>query len=196
MLLWHVGAGCRACLAAERPALICGVSSSFGWCRGVTLCLCDMAIEDEEYQRCIVELIWCLVLCSCVIPCFTCPLVFLEQGITSTVVYRFVENVLCSHHPPQAPPFVLWYSGGGVGCKSRWNWATWFGYYLSGVFEGIGATRMLCHMCVCQCEFGFGVVSRRAGEVIGECPLRPVALGAYILMHLILLTAPRALAAL
>ena len=28
-------------------------------------------------------------------PCFTCPLVFLEQGITSAVVYRFVENLLC-----------------------------------------------------------------------------------------------------
>ena len=30
-----------------------------------------------------------------VVPCFTCLLVFLEQGIISTVVYRFVENLLC-----------------------------------------------------------------------------------------------------
>ena len=34
-------------------------------------------------------------------PCFTCPLIFLEQGVTSTVVYRFVENLLCFGHNMQ-----------------------------------------------------------------------------------------------
>ena len=70
MLLWHMGAGRRGCLAAERPALISSVSSGFGWCHGVTLFSCEMAIEDEEYQGCIVELMWCFVLCG---PLFYLP---------------------------------------------------------------------------------------------------------------------------
>ena len=66
---------------------------------------------------------------------------------------RFVENLLCSHHPPPRllssgiQAFVsvamadgIWHSGLGIICLRFW---------------GIGATCMLCHMCVCQCEFGF-----------------------------------------
>ena len=30
------------------PALISSVRSNLDWCRGVTLFLCDMAMEDEE----------------------------------------------------------------------------------------------------------------------------------------------------
>ena len=36
VLLWHMGAGCRGCLAAERPAVISNMSSGFfDWCHNV-----------------------------------------------------------------------------------------------------------------------------------------------------------------
>ena len=59
-----MGTGRRGCLAAERPVLHPGRRQQL-WlvpC-GHTL-LVGEASEDEEYQRCIVELIWCFVLCD------------------------------------------------------------------------------------------------------------------------------------
>ena len=87
-------------------------------------------------------------------PYFPCTLVFLEQGVTSTVVYRFVENLLCSPHPPPPPPFVLWQSGVCVDHDWRCELVGGIGFYLTDALM-IGATCMLCLMCVCQCEFGF-----------------------------------------
>ena len=64
----------------------------------------------------------CFGALSYVIPRLCCPLFIHEQVITSTVVYRFVENLLCSHHPPPPPPFncgfhttggARWYARGG-----------------------------------------------------------------------------------
>ena len=53
------------------PARAQSIFFLFYWYCTVALHSRDMAIEDEDYQRCIVELIWCFVLCD---PLFNLPI--------------------------------------------------------------------------------------------------------------------------